>query len=157
MLIFIYTYMRVFAKWLFCKLLVQLTYMSVLFTFSNVSENIMFSTEELTEIKRVSSTHLRLLGFKPLTCLKDYHNLKPSTFIFPSDEVILNFFWVFFLSEKFTLCPLFLLFLMLCIPMSSIHKFYQSCSFERSSFFSQCCKRGYEICLSWPVELILFC
>lgn len=49
----------------------------------------MFSTDELSEIKRVSTGPLRLLGFKPLSCLKDYHNLKPSTFVFPSDEVSL--------------------------------------------------------------------
>lgn len=54
------------------------------------NENVMFSTDELTEIKRVSSAHLRLLGFKPLSCLKDYHNLKPSTFIFPSDEEVIG-------------------------------------------------------------------
>ncbi|KAK7827647.1 atp-dependent dna helicase 2 subunit ku70 [Quercus suber] len=51
------------------------------------SENIKISVEELSEIKRISTGHLRLLGFKPLSCLKDYHNLRPSTFIFPSDEV----------------------------------------------------------------------
>ncbi|KAK1311205.1 ATP-dependent DNA helicase 2 subunit KU70 [Acorus calamus] len=54
------------------------------------SKNIKFSTEELSELKRVSSGHLRLLGFKPLSCLKDYHNLRPSTFIFPSDEEIIG-------------------------------------------------------------------
>ncbi|KAL2242494.1 UNVERIFIED_CONTAM: ATP-dependent DNA helicase 2 subunit KU70 [Sesamum indicum] len=53
------------------------------------NENIMFSANELSEIKRVSTGHLRLLGFKPLSCLKDYHNLRPSTFVFPSDEVTL--------------------------------------------------------------------
>ncbi|RLN34745.1 ATP-dependent DNA helicase 2 subunit KU70 [Panicum miliaceum] len=47
-----------------------------------------FSVRELSEVKRVSSHHLRLLGFKPLDCLKDYHNLRPSTFIYPSDEHI---------------------------------------------------------------------
>uniref|UniRef100_A0A0E0HXJ0 Ku domain-containing protein n=1 Tax=Oryza nivara TaxID=4536 RepID=A0A0E0HXJ0_ORYNI len=45
-----------------------------------------FSTRELSDVKRVSSHHLRLLGFKPLDYLKDYHNLRPSTFIYPSDE-----------------------------------------------------------------------
>ncbi|KAB1213409.1 ATP-dependent DNA helicase 2 subunit KU70 [Morella rubra] len=50
------------------------------------NENIKFSLEELSEIKKVSTGHLRLLGFKPLSCLKDYHNLRPSTFVFPSDE-----------------------------------------------------------------------
>lgn len=52
------------------------------------NEDIKFSVEELSEIKRVSTGHLRLLGFKPLSCLKDYYNLKPSTFVFPSDEEV---------------------------------------------------------------------
>ncbi|KAF3457078.1 hypothetical protein FNV43_RR01735 [Rhamnella rubrinervis] len=52
------------------------------------NENIKFFVEELSEIKRVSSGNLRLLGFKPLSCLKDYHNLKPSTFLFPSNEEV---------------------------------------------------------------------
>ncbi|KAL6970858.1 ATP-dependent DNA helicase II subunit 1, partial [Sarracenia purpurea var. burkii] len=50
------------------------------------NEDIKFSVEELSEIKRVSTGHLHLLGFKPLSQLKDYHNLRPSTFVFPSDE-----------------------------------------------------------------------
>ncbi|KQK20547.1 hypothetical protein BRADI_1g55250v3 [Brachypodium distachyon] len=47
-----------------------------------------FSVRELSDVKRVASHHLRLLGFKPLDCLKDYHNLRPSTFIYPSDEQV---------------------------------------------------------------------
>ncbi|EER95967.1 hypothetical protein BDA96_02G056700 [Sorghum bicolor] len=47
-----------------------------------------FSVRELSEVKRVASHHLRLLGFKPLDCLKDYHNLRPSTFVYPSDQRI---------------------------------------------------------------------
>lgn len=54
------------------------------------SENVMFSTDELSQIKKVSNGQLRLLGFKPLECLKDNHNLRPSTFIFPSDEEIVG-------------------------------------------------------------------
>ncbi|XP_077229513.1 ATP-dependent DNA helicase 2 subunit Ku70-like protein [Tasmannia lanceolata] len=54
------------------------------------SENILLSMDELSEIKRVSTGHLRLLGFKPLSCLKDYHNLRPSTFVYPSDEEIVG-------------------------------------------------------------------
>ncbi|THF97633.1 hypothetical protein TEA_015698 [Camellia sinensis var. sinensis] len=54
------------------------------------NENIKFSVEELSEIKRVSTGQLCLLGFKPLTCLKDYHNLRPSTFVFPSDEEVIG-------------------------------------------------------------------
>ncbi|XP_057960268.1 ATP-dependent DNA helicase 2 subunit KU70 isoform X2 [Malania oleifera] len=54
------------------------------------NENIKFTTEELLETKRVSTGHLRLLGFKPLSCLRDYHNLRPSTFLFPSDEEVVG-------------------------------------------------------------------
>ncbi|XP_042495807.1 ATP-dependent DNA helicase 2 subunit KU70 isoform X2 [Macadamia integrifolia] len=54
------------------------------------NENVNFSMEELSEIKRVSTGNLRLLGFKPLSCLKDYDNLRPSTFLFPSDEEIIG-------------------------------------------------------------------
>ncbi|XP_027117138.1 ATP-dependent DNA helicase 2 subunit KU70-like isoform X1 [Coffea arabica] len=54
------------------------------------SEDVMLSVDELSEIKRIASGHLRLLGFKPLSCLKDYHNLRPSTFIFPSDEEVIG-------------------------------------------------------------------
>ncbi|CAL0316302.1 unnamed protein product [Lupinus luteus] len=50
------------------------------------NQNITFSMKELIEIKRVSTGHLHLLGFKPLNCLRDYHNLRPSTFLYPSDE-----------------------------------------------------------------------
>ena len=31
---------------------------------------------------------LRLLGFKPLHCLKDYYTLRPTIFLYPSDEEI---------------------------------------------------------------------
>lgn len=54
------------------------------------NENITFSADELSEIKRLSTGHLHLLGFKPLSCLKDYHNLRPSTFVFPSDEEVIG-------------------------------------------------------------------
>ncbi|XP_078429816.1 ATP-dependent DNA helicase 2 subunit Ku70-like protein isoform X2 [Wolffia australiana] len=58
--------------------------------FKYKGEKIVFSIDELSEIKRHAPSRLRLLGFKPLHCLKDYHNLRPSTFIFPSDEEILG-------------------------------------------------------------------
>ncbi|XP_042986605.1 ATP-dependent DNA helicase 2 subunit KU70 isoform X2 [Carya illinoinensis] len=54
------------------------------------NENITFSAEELSEIKRVTTGNLHLLGFKPLSCLKDHHNLRPSTFVFPSDEEVIG-------------------------------------------------------------------
>ncbi|KAJ4760477.1 ATP-dependent DNA helicase 2 subunit KU70 [Rhynchospora pubera] len=54
------------------------------------NEVVKFSVAELSAVKKLPNTanNLRLLGFKPLNCLKDYHNLRPSTFIFPSDEDI---------------------------------------------------------------------
>nr|ATA62878.1 putative KU70-like protein [Cupressus sempervirens] len=52
------------------------------------NEKVKFSIDELSEIRKVTSVPLRLLGFKPLHCLKDYHNLRPSTFLYPSDEEI---------------------------------------------------------------------
>ncbi|XP_010923465.1 ATP-dependent DNA helicase 2 subunit KU70 [Elaeis guineensis] len=54
------------------------------------NEIIKFSTDELSKIKKVSNGQLHLLGFKPLDCLKDYHNLRPSTFIFPTDEEVVG-------------------------------------------------------------------
>ncbi|KAL8201254.1 hypothetical protein R6Q57_012593 [Mikania cordata] len=57
-------------------------------TYKNV--DITFTVEELSEIKRVSTGNLRLLGFKPLSCLKDYHNLKPPLFVCPSDEEVMG-------------------------------------------------------------------
>ncbi|XVF18554.1 hypothetical protein REPUB_Repub11eG0032600 [Reevesia pubescens] len=54
------------------------------------NENVKFSMDEIAEIKRISTGHLRLLGFKPLSCLEDYHNLKPSTFVYPSDQEVVG-------------------------------------------------------------------
>lgn len=51
-------------------------------------EMVKFTMEELAEIKKVSDGHLHLLGFKPLDCLKDYHNLRPSTFLYPTEEFV---------------------------------------------------------------------
>ena len=69
----------------------------ILFRFVLCSTTVKFSVRELSEVKRVASHHLRLLGFKPLDCLKDYHNLRPSTFVYPSDQVTV-FFWACFSS-----------------------------------------------------------
>ncbi|XVF78951.1 hypothetical protein PTKIN_Ptkin14bG0179700 [Pterospermum kingtungense] len=54
------------------------------------NENVKFSVDEISEIKRISTGHLRLLGFKPLSCLKEYHNLRPSTFVYPSDQEVVG-------------------------------------------------------------------
>ncbi|CAL9756500.1 unnamed protein product [Musa acuminata subsp. burmannicoides] len=54
------------------------------------NQMVQFSKDQILEVKKVSNSHLRLLGFKPLDCLKDYHNLRPSTFIFPTDEEVIG-------------------------------------------------------------------
>ncbi|CAH2037265.1 unnamed protein product [Thlaspi arvense] len=54
------------------------------------NQNIMFTAAELSQVKKISTGHLRLLGFKPLSCLKDYHNMKPSTFLYPSDKEVIG-------------------------------------------------------------------
>ncbi|KAG6502686.1 hypothetical protein ZIOFF_034972 [Zingiber officinale] len=63
------------------------------------NQRVLFSADQISEIKKVSNYHLRLLGFKPIDCLKDYHNLRPSTFIFPTDEVSLHSIFVKILSN----------------------------------------------------------
>ncbi|KFK43907.1 hypothetical protein AALP_AA1G189500 [Arabis alpina] len=54
------------------------------------NQDVTFTTEELSHLKKISTGHLRLLGFKPLSCLKDYHNMKPSTFLYPSDKEVIG-------------------------------------------------------------------
>ncbi|XP_040942783.1 ATP-dependent DNA helicase 2 subunit KU70 [Gossypium hirsutum] len=54
------------------------------------NENVKFLPEEIAEIKRISPGKLRLLGFKPLSCLKDYYNLRPSTFVYASDQEVVG-------------------------------------------------------------------
>ncbi|CAN6879486.1 unnamed protein product [Brassica oleracea] len=55
-----------------------------------INRDVMFTAAELSEVKKISTGHLRLLGFKPLSCLKDYHNMKPSTFLYPSDKEVIG-------------------------------------------------------------------
>lgn len=56
------------------------------------SARAVFTPEEVAEVKRVTSKDLKLIGFKPLSCLKDYHNLRPATFLYPDEEVVLGSF-----------------------------------------------------------------
>lgn len=55
-----------------------------------INQNVMFTAAELSELKKITTGHLRLLGFKPLSCLKDYHNMKPSTFLYPTDKEVIG-------------------------------------------------------------------
>lgn len=51
-------------------------------------KKVVFSVDEVSHIKNVTSYQLRLLGFKSLACLKPYHNLRPPTFIYPDEEAV---------------------------------------------------------------------
>ncbi|KAK6437115.1 ATP-dependent DNA helicase II subunit 1 [Oleoguttula sp. CCFEE 5521] len=49
-------------------------------------ETISFSAEELSKIKNYGDPVLRIIGFKPQSMLPVWANLKPATFIYPSEE-----------------------------------------------------------------------
>ena len=48
----------------------------------------MFEKEEILQIKQMGPPGLALLGFKPLSNLKLYHNIRHSYFAYPDDEII---------------------------------------------------------------------
>lgn len=47
-----------------------------------------FTKEECLEMRKLASPGLRLMGFKPRSRLKFYHNIQPSTFIYPNEKLI---------------------------------------------------------------------
>lgn len=49
-------------------------------------ETISFTTEELAKIKSFGDPVLRIVGFKPMSMLPMWASLKPSTFMYPSEE-----------------------------------------------------------------------
>lgn len=49
-------------------------------------ESISFTPEELSKIKNFGDPVLRIIGFKPISMLPVWANIKPSTFIYPSEE-----------------------------------------------------------------------
>jgi len=51
-------------------------------------KRVVFTLDEVSQIKTLTDVQLRLLGFKPLDCLQHYHNLRPPTFIYPDEEAV---------------------------------------------------------------------
>lgn len=51
-------------------------------------EHVLFSAEELKEIRNFGDPILRIIGFKPLETLKLWQNMRPSYFIYPSDAAV---------------------------------------------------------------------
>lgn len=49
-------------------------------------ENVTFTPEELASIKNFGDPIIRILGFKPLSMLPLWANMRPATFIYPSEE-----------------------------------------------------------------------
>jgi ATP-dependent DNA helicase 2 subunit 1 len=59
-----------------------------LMTVVQCRKKVVMALDELTKIKNVTNVQLQLKGFKPMKCLKDYHNLRPPTFIYPDEEAV---------------------------------------------------------------------
>ena len=49
-------------------------------------EQITFAPEEVSDLRNFGDPGIRIIGFKPLSLLPIWANLKPSTFIYPSEE-----------------------------------------------------------------------
>jgi len=54
-------------------------------------EKVFFKKEDIAEIKKFDDPSLKLMGFKPSSRLKSYHNVRSSYFLYPDEDVILNF------------------------------------------------------------------
>eukprot|EP01117_Protostelium_nocturnum_P007205 TRINITY_DN2579_c0_g2_i1.p1 TRINITY_DN2579_c0_g2~~TRINITY_DN2579_c0_g2_i1.p1 ORF type:complete len:759 (-),score=325.99 TRINITY_DN2579_c0_g2_i1:69-2345(-) len=51
-------------------------------------EKVLFSKEDLSQIKVVGKVGVYLMGFKPKDSLKDFHQLRPSNFLYPDEPVV---------------------------------------------------------------------
>lgn len=58
------------------------------FAYEYGGERVNFDAEELRTIKKIAPQGLKILGFKPSSKLKLYHNMRPSSFIYPNDHSI---------------------------------------------------------------------
>jgi ATP-dependent DNA helicase 2 subunit 1 len=45
-------------------------------------------SEEISALKNLRPKGLVLLGFKPVSCLKDHHTLNPSRFVYPDERAL---------------------------------------------------------------------
>ncbi len=50
----------------------------------------MITPDEIKEIKKFDRVGMTLMGFKPRSYLKVYHNVKHSTFVFPDEKRVLG-------------------------------------------------------------------
>lgn len=54
------------------------------------SDRIIFSDEELSKVKYIEEPILRIIGFKKFDKLRIWHNLRPSYFIYPSEDSVIG-------------------------------------------------------------------
>ncbi|XP_066849816.1 X-ray repair cross-complementing protein 6 isoform X2 [Anser cygnoides] len=59
------------------------------------NRQIVLEKEETEELKRFDSPGLFLIGFKPLSMLKQHHHIKPAQFIYPEESLISGFHVIF--------------------------------------------------------------
>jgi len=50
-------------------------------------EKVIFKKEDIAEIKKFDDPGLKLMGFKPKSRIKPYHNIRSSYFIYPDEDV----------------------------------------------------------------------
>ena len=53
-------------------------------------EKIAFQKADINEIKKFDVPSLKLMGFKPRSRVKAYHNIRSSYFLYPNDDVNSN-------------------------------------------------------------------
>jgi ATP-dependent DNA helicase 2 subunit 1 len=51
-------------------------------------DNILFTEDELKQIRSFGDPVLRILGFKPVSALRFWENMRPSYFIYPSEATV---------------------------------------------------------------------
>jgi ATP-dependent DNA helicase 2 subunit 1 len=49
---------------------------------------VVMRNEEIAALKALRPKGLMLLGFKPVSCLRDYHTLSPSRFMYPDERAL---------------------------------------------------------------------
>lgn len=49
-------------------------------------QKVKISPEEISEIKKIDQVGMTLMGFKPTSYLKVYHNIRHSTFAYPDEN-----------------------------------------------------------------------
>ncbi|XP_065533180.1 X-ray repair cross-complementing protein 6 isoform X2 [Lathamus discolor] len=59
------------------------------------NRQIVLEKEETEELRRFGSPGLYLIGFKPLSMLKQHHHIRPSQFIYPEESLINGFHMIF--------------------------------------------------------------